>query len=84
MTLADLYKAIDWSGADTTLARWEAQHGSKDETSNTDFRYRWRCVLLESALYGDTEERMREARGWLAMAGVWHQVVAYLQKQNLI
>jgi hypothetical protein len=83
-SIGDLYRSIDWSQADGALARWEAQHRSPEETDNASFRYRWRCALLESALYATDETRQREARGWLAMAGVWPQVVAYFQANCLI
>ncbi len=82
-TLADLYAALDWSQADNALARWEGIHPESKGTENTGFRYRFRCTLLESALYATDEERMRQARGLLAMAGVWPQVVAFLSQSAL-
>lgn len=82
VTLEDLYQAIDWSGSDEALQQFYAQSGRSDERENETFRKKFRCVLLQEALYGENTVRTA-ARYFLHLAGVLDQAISFCKARGL-
>ena len=75
-TLADLYDGIDWRGSEEVLSQWHQEQGKMDklgEGIKSSVR-KFRCAMLEEALWGEDSYRMMWARYMLDRAGIWHQV----------
>lgn len=81
LTLEDLYKTLDWSGADAALAHWEAQHPVEEGSTPEEYREGFRYALLEQALWGEAEAK-DFARNMLFKAGVWVQLKRFCNEHR--
>ena len=81
-TIGQLHDALDWQLADDAQARLAATDSFY--SADPDFLRRWRCTLLESALYSTVKERKASAIRMLQQAGVWTQVPLTLRKLGVI
>lgn len=84
VTLMDLYEAVDWDRIAESEGKWLRQAAEKagEFDPSEDFRVKFRCVLLEEALYGK-DAVQKDAQLWLHRAGVWPEVVAFLKQHGL-
>ena len=87
-TIGELNDSLDWSDTDESLAKYSARFKRKVERNGetydeAGFRERFRLVLLEEAFDGRKEQKA-DARLCLHMAGVWEQVIDFLDKNDLL
>jgi hypothetical protein len=82
-TLEDLYNALDWSKSEEALRSFYQTSGRSDERENEVFRKRFRCVLLQEALYGEELTVRQAAQYFLCLAGVWDQVASFCKARGL-
>ena len=88
-TLGELYDAIKWPNEEKVLEDWYAAQGKEYEAdSNPLHTKKFRCAMMESAIWGDPDEaydddaeadaeanaRQINARHLLDRAGVWGQI----------
>lgn len=81
MTFGDLWKTLDWSGAEMEETSWLKEN--EGEETDPDFKMKFRMTLVEQAIYGEGEQK-KEAQYMLHMAGVLPQIVAFLKAHNLL
>jgi hypothetical protein len=81
MTFGDLWKTLDWSGAEMEETSWLKEN--EGEETDPDFKMKFRMTLVEQAIFGEGEQK-KEAQYMLHMAGVLPQIVAFLKAHNLL
>jgi hypothetical protein len=85
MTLHDLYCKLDWSKLDDSqlkLASISKSDLLKSETPEQDFSYRFRCAILETAMYGNGEDDRAHAQSLLG--SIWVDTVGILKSNKLV
>lgn len=79
MTLGQLFDRIDWSAYDEAEKEMEARCGKKFNT-DPDFKKRFKCALIESALYDEGPKKDEAIRFLLP---VWPQIVQITKELGL-
>lgn len=82
MTLADLYRALNWDAVDVQHLAWLAEHPDKDDIPD-ESKMNFRCVLIESALYDDVPARRKESIKRLWEYGVWDEIKRITKAEGL-
>lgn len=73
-TLGELYDALDWSAVSAEHERYYSGH-TDAQAIDPDFQKRWRCAIIEEALWSEDESRLNASRMLLQKLGIWPQVL---------
>jgi hypothetical protein len=74
MTFGDLWKTLDWSGAEMEETSWLKEN--EGEEVDPDFRLKFRMTLVEQAIFGEGEQKTRSADICCTWRVYWEQIVA--------